>query len=307
MTYMIPLVLSLFAGLTGSNTSINNRNTINAAIGDVSYSAKYGELPTGTANETDRIKTHLEYVERILRSKDVSHLTDAAKRNRIQAIELLHEYRVAGNFPSNYDHPSRRPCFIDKDGNICAVGYLVEQTAGRDLAERISAKHKYDYIEDINMPELTAWVSASGLTKEECAMIQPAYGYRYYPPQPQISTSNAVTSSVFTGANVAFTGMNIYQTINGKRSTTPGLIALASGAAQTMYGGFTLTDRNYNSKKEKTAAIVNLAVGGTTVLTSLVNLVVDKRLASKNTTVSVGSFNTIRNEPTMGFTLVRKL
>jgi hypothetical protein len=109
----------------------------------------------------------------------VSHLPSPLRERRSALLDKLHDYRLAGEFPTNLDFPQeRRPCFIDAAGNICAVGYLIEQTAGRALAERITAAHKYDFLADMEMPELTAWVEASGLTARECAMIQPQYESR---------------------------------------------------------------------------------------------------------------------------------
>ena len=51
--------------------------------------------------------------------------------------------------------------FIDDHHTICAVGYLIEQSAGRPLAEKIAQQHRYDFIEDIaaDMPEVQAWIA----------------------------------------------------------------------------------------------------------------------------------------------------
>jgi hypothetical protein len=97
------------------------------------------------------------------------------KRNHL--LDLLHDYWTKAVFPRNYDYKAeRKPCFIDKDGTICAVGYLVEQTAGREAAETINFKHKYDVVMEMNDEMVDNWINKSGLTKEECAMIQPTYG-----------------------------------------------------------------------------------------------------------------------------------
>lgn len=153
-------------------------NTINAVLGDVSFVKKFGTTPTPTSGEALRIRTHLEYVETLLRAEDVSHLSWALRERRTALLDKLHEYRLTSAFPTNLDFPQeRRPCFIDAAGNICAVGFLIEQTAGRALAERINAAHRYDFLADMHLPELTAWVEASGLTARECAMIQPGYDY----------------------------------------------------------------------------------------------------------------------------------
>ena len=75
----------------------------------------------------------IAYVEQLLRQKDVSGLS---AEERIQRSEMLDpaarvpEGRRVSVQPRS-PGGGRRPCFIDRDGNICAVGYLLEQSAGR--------------------------------------------------------------------------------------------------------------------------------------------------------------------------------
>lgn len=66
--------------------------------------------------------------------------------------------------------------FIERFGNICAVGYLVEQPAGRGVAEAINGQFQYAAIGAMDSPELRQWLAASGLTLAEATMIQPTYG-----------------------------------------------------------------------------------------------------------------------------------
>ncbi len=177
-------------------------NTINAVLGDVSFVKKFGAPPTSASAEALRIQTHLEYVETLLRAKDVSHLPKQLRERRAALLDKLHEYRLAGSFPTNLAFPNeRRPCFIDAADNICAVGYLIEQTAGRALAERINAAHQYDFLADIQMPELSEWVAASGLTARECAMIQPTYE----PSQEPKFRIESFTPSSLSATNLPFT------------------------------------------------------------------------------------------------------
>lgn len=66
--------------------------------------------------------------------------------------------------------------FIDEEDTICAVGYLIESSAGREVAEKIAKAHRYDFIETIaaDMPEVASWIASSGMTLEEIQTIQPA-------------------------------------------------------------------------------------------------------------------------------------
>lgn len=155
---------------------------INSVLGDASFVAAFGQLPGGVAGEDLRIATHLEYVERLLRSRDVRALPQALREERLRNLDRLHAYRTRRIFPRNHDYPGeRRPCFIDRDGRICAVGYLVEQSAGRDIAERINSRFQYARISQMQSAELQRWLARSGLTIQEAAMIQPEYGFREKP------------------------------------------------------------------------------------------------------------------------------
>jgi hypothetical protein len=175
--FCLGFVMLCVSGTVSSATTISHRNTINAILGDGSFVARFGTIPTPATDERLRIQTHLEYVEMLLRAKDVSSLPQPLRERRTILLDKLREYRLAGSFPANIDFlGERRPCFIDARGNICAVGYLIEQTAGRDVAVRINAMHKNDFLLDMKMPELSEWVKISGLTARECAMIQPSYG-----------------------------------------------------------------------------------------------------------------------------------
>lgn len=192
------LVLLFFCALAVSEALTMPTNTINAVLGDVSFVKKFGTAPTPVSGEALRIRTHLEYVETLLRAEDVSHLSPTLRERRAALLDKLHEYRLISAFPTNLDFPQeRRPCFIDAAGNICAVGFLIEQTAGRTLAERINAAHRYDVLPDMHVPELTAWVETSGLTARECAMIQPGYDYAIIQdPNFKAFVTNPIATSV---------------------------------------------------------------------------------------------------------------
>lgn len=154
---------------------------INGILGDLSYTQKFGHAPDENSDELVRIKTHLEFVEKILRMKDVSSLPAVLQKNRMHMIDLLHDYWTAGIFPRNFDFPEMRiPCFIDRENRICAVGYLIEQTAGREIAEQINSEFQYSNLMDMNNATVDSWIASSGLTKKECAIIQPGYEHMGY-------------------------------------------------------------------------------------------------------------------------------
>jgi type IX secretion system substrate protein len=168
---------------------------VNSIIGDISFIKKFDHSPNAATNENLRIKTHLAYVENLLRQRDVSAMSSELQLKRNHLLNLLHDYWTREIFPRNYDYKNQtRPCFIDKDGTICAVGYLVEQTAGRKAAEIINSKHKYDRITEMKDKIVDDWINNSGLTREECAMIQPQYPYYCFCEAQPVAYATCVTN-----------------------------------------------------------------------------------------------------------------
>lgn len=184
ITLALSLVAILFlTAIFASCTETRDcSNTVNAVIGNAGYVALYGTEPNEETDEITLIRAHFGFVLNKLRKADVSHLSTSQLQKREQMIAWLAEYAERGIFPTNKSNTGeRRPCFIDDEGRICAVGYLVEKSAGRASAELINSKHKYQYITEMHDPLLDDWIAQSGLSKEECAMIQPTYDNWYKP------------------------------------------------------------------------------------------------------------------------------
>jgi|GEM_PF-860897 len=145
----------------------------NHHLGDTSFVAGFGHAPGVGDGEPQRMKTHLRYVRALLGAATPTHPEFAARRAEL--LGYLDDYIAKGITPANMDRPWRTPVFVDALGNVCAVGYLIERSAGRELVERIASEHRYDFLEDITMPEVVAWIAESGFTLEELASIQPGY------------------------------------------------------------------------------------------------------------------------------------
>ncbi len=256
-----------------SNKHISN-GTINSIIGDESYTSVFGEKPNESIDDQLRIKTHLSYVEGMLRSKDVSHLSMEEKAKRSEMLDLLHTYWQAEKYPFNLDNKeSRRPCFYDAQNNICAVGYLVQQTAGDAMVQRINEDYKYSEIYEMNSPELLAWVGASGLTLKEVATIQPSYS-----PPSQITTGLGIGTAMWTGANLGLTAVNLTQG-RDQRKIFP-ILNIASGLGQTTFG---LLNYPYESgywgvnRKQQNYALKNVGIGTSSVLVGSYRLLTGNR------------------------------
>ncbi len=132
--------------------------------------------PGACEDDRARIQRHLRAVEVELRARDVGHLPPALQAERRRNLDRLHTYWVAGEFPHNDDFPGERvPYFIDDDGVLCAVGFLVVDSGFADVAAEIRDTENNARLLAMTHPALPAWIAASGLSAEECARIQPEY------------------------------------------------------------------------------------------------------------------------------------
>jgi hypothetical protein len=307
--------------ITGAQP-VNSKNYfINPVIGDISYMEKFGILPNDLTDEQTRISTHLAYIEKRLGQQPLTHLTPQQKQNREKVLALLHVYCLAGNFPKNYDFPGeRKPCFIDSDGSICAVGYLIEKTAGRGAAEKINQLYQYDEIKDMDQTVIEKWAIEYGLTLEECAMIQPSYGF----PAPanniqkEIKPGYGISSGIIGGANIAFNIINVSQLQSGKHNKSILFAGFVCGMAQIITGALNIKNDKTNYyingasvtttyKMQNNLSYVNIAMGTTTIITSAWNLLSRRKNKNKENNIGLYSYPTINNSVVMGFTFTKKI
>lgn len=163
------------------NAPTHLRGGANHHTGDDAFIAKYGREPR-PGDEKLRMREHFLAVRARLAAAKPTRPELAAQRAKL--IGFLDRYIEQGITPANEQLPWRTPVFIDQHGTICAVGYLIEQSAGRALAEKIAATHRYSLLEEIaaDIPEVRQWVEASGFSLEELGSIQPGY------PGPEVLT-----------------------------------------------------------------------------------------------------------------------
>jgi len=176
MTRLLSTVLvMLICGVAAAQTpNLGARPGANHHLGDDAFRKRFGREPT-EADEALRMRTHFEAVRDLLRARPATR--PELEGRRAEILRLFDAYIAKGTTPKNEHLPWRTPVFIDDAGTICAVGYLIEQTAGHPVAEKIATEHRYAYLEEISaaMPAVRDWVASSGLTLEELSLIQPGY------------------------------------------------------------------------------------------------------------------------------------
>jgi hypothetical protein len=301
------LGLSLTACQPQSATPVAT-DQVNVLVGNAGYVAATGHAATTATNDDDRVQAHLAYAERELRQRPATGLSPALAKRRAQVLDLLHDYWVAGVFPRNYDYPGeRKACFIDRDGRLCAVGFLVAKTAGLPVAQAINQAHQYDLIADMRTPALVDWVRTSGLSKAECALIQPTYGGLINPGPTTVEVpvprSYAVGSAIWGGVNVMLGAANatqFNQPTPGRRAAYAGVL---SGAGQVMLGALRLRDdvaANYSDfmysprtksyAAERTVSYLNIGAGTATLALSAWNLFSHRKATADRTAVGVVNY-----------------
>jgi hypothetical protein len=96
--------------------------------------------------------------------------------NRGRQIARLHDYAAAGTFPLNTDFSGQLvPYFVDKIGTACAVGHLMRLDGQTELVKSIASTTNHVRIENVHAGPLLDWIRDSGLTQDECALVQPSY------------------------------------------------------------------------------------------------------------------------------------
>lgn len=291
---------------------------VNAVLKDQSFTETLGVLPDENTPEQLRIQLHLWFVENRLREQGTDHFNVEQQYKRAVVLDLLHIYWTTGVFPHNYDYLNeRRPCFIDRNGNICAVGYLIRETAGADVAQKINNDHQYDYITDMREDIITEWANEYGLTLEECAMIQPTYG----PPSPpvykeeSITKGYGVTSGLLGGSNLAVSMMNL----SGRYSNikTVSYVGLLTGTASIVLGlrniKKTEVEGGINNspiittsyKAQNNLSYINVAMGTTTVLTSAFNLLMNRK--ERKNMLTIYSNPGMSNSLNMGLSFTKRI
>jgi hypothetical protein len=164
---------TLCLGIFAPSATTQSMQTIDAVIAAPAYNKVMAVRDVPYIDYHEQVTRRLEYLESLLRSRDVSNWPEALRAARMKNIDRLHEYRMAGNFPINYDHPDRQlPCFLDRKGNLCAVANLIAKSEGIGMVQKITSRYKYATVSEMKMPELDQWIASSGLTRDEVITIQ---------------------------------------------------------------------------------------------------------------------------------------
>ena len=219
-----------------------------------------------TPDELSRVRRHLRGAEAVLAKRDLSRLSPDQRANRQVVVELLRQYRRAGEFPRNEDFPDRRvPYFRDRHGNLCAMAFLLEQTGFGSIVEHVARTRNNGYVPELaDEPGLAGWLDRFGIGLAEAARIQPEYGGSHEPGK--LTTAYAMASVIGIGLSATGSGLNL----TGPRSQQRAAWLAAGAGFVTAMLGVSKVD---NGGEVQKVAIVNVVVGGLSALIGVSGLV----------------------------------
>jgi hypothetical protein len=99
------------------------------------------------------------------------------EKRKVQ-IDRLRRYQMQAQFPCNTYLEGRVPVFMDRNGARCAVAYLMSQSGLCEEVKKIAVENNHLFVRESTNTSLNDWIVHSGLTKEEVALVQPAYRYQ---------------------------------------------------------------------------------------------------------------------------------
>lgn len=183
------------------------------------------------AVEIARVRHHLEGAEAILVSRDEAALSPSQRAARARRVDDLRAYIQRGVFPHNHQElTSRTPVFVDEHGTRCAMAFLIERSGEPALVARIARTRNLARIRDLaGDAALASWLVRNGISLDEAARIQPAYGES----GPEEDRGASVWLPTVTGFALASTGVGINVSpakTQGARNTR-GLLGVAFGIA----------------------------------------------------------------------------
>jgi hypothetical protein len=93
--------------------------------------------------------------------------------NRERMIERLHDYWVREDFVQNPDPKGGPGHFIlDGRGKPCPLASIIIESGHRDLVEEAARANNGVKVADLKEGPILSWILRSGLTQEECILIQ---------------------------------------------------------------------------------------------------------------------------------------
>jgi hypothetical protein len=139
---------------------------------------------------------HLFCAEQELRAVATNTLSQKQRCARQNNLTRLRTYRARRQFPRNtHTTITFSPCFVDQDGRLCAVAYLLHHSGHAEIIRHVARTTNYARLAQMDSIALDAWAVESGLTKAELARIQPGY-------PPDIETLHTQYSNITTAIAV---------------------------------------------------------------------------------------------------------
>jgi hypothetical protein len=162
--------------------------------------------------------------------------------------------------------------FRDEHRTLCAMGYLIASTGRTNIVDDVARHNNYAYIPQLAGDlRLQSWLDSTGLTVQEAARIQPAYGGPCLCPVSPPPSGSQASAEYFVASGIAL-GVNTFVSIRNlaprdmtarqlRRNAITGLV---TGSGQVVLGAFVLDRRG----ADLASGVANVAIGAAAIGTS---------------------------------------
>lgn len=157
--------VALLIVLSGTSCQHDSATAQPGGGGYIAQSAP-SEVLTDTTDSYAREAARLAYTEDVLRRKSTRQLPSHMRRRRYQALKLLHAYRTAAEVAA----PAAATTLLDSQGRPVALRYLLQHTGGEQALQQLQP----GTLRTTDNRALRHWARMSGLSLEECALINGA-------------------------------------------------------------------------------------------------------------------------------------
>ncbi len=95
---------------------------------------------------------------------------------RAEMIQRLHDYRIAAVYPLDAaGYPAS--IFRDPAGRMCPMASLIDQSGGHAIVDWVATHDNTLRLANVHAGPLMDWITTSGLTQEEIALVQGVMSY----------------------------------------------------------------------------------------------------------------------------------
>jgi len=123
--------------------------------------------------QREQLRAHYQRVEFELRTADTSTLAVEQRQARAEAIDVLHAYRIRGDFGRATYSDERRMYFVDPEQRRCAVAEILHHFGEQELIDDVASTLNDAFVYELRENRaLNEFLTRVGLSRQEAERIQ---------------------------------------------------------------------------------------------------------------------------------------